>query len=82
MGCTTKSRTSRHAGPEVLGLTFHTSHANIPSMDKVKNTQSEDVNTLTQDDMDVLEVVLKQVRGSYPGSPYRQADLMDAAPEA
>lgn len=32
---------------------------------------------LTNDDLDVLQYVLENVRGSYPDSPYRQADYDD-----
>ena len=41
----------------------------------MKTTQTQSTTDgLTHDDMDVLEYVLKNVRGSYPDSPYRQAD--------
>lgn len=44
----------------------------------MKTTQtSSTTDGLTHDDMDVLEYVLRNVRGSYPDSPYRQADFLD-----
>lgn len=46
-------------------------------MDNVKHTQPESEN-LTKDDLDMLETVLKRVRGSYPGTPYRQGDFFEA----
>lgn len=39
-------------------------------------TDDDDVSQpLGADDMDTLEYVLKNVRGSYPDQPYRQADF-------
>ncbi len=49
-------------------------------MDKTKYTQSTDDNItdeLTRDDTDMLQQVLQRVRGSYPDSPYRQADFVE-----
>lgn len=43
---------------------------------KITQTQST-TDGLTADDMDILQYVLKNVRGSYPDSPYRQADYID-----
>ena len=38
---------------------------------------------LTTDDVDMLQQVLMSVRGSYPDSPYRQADYLEEyEPEA
>ena len=39
-------------------------------MDNKKHTQPES-EKLTQDDIDMLTIVLKRVRGSYPDTPYR-----------
>ncbi len=40
----------------------------------MKTTQTHTTDGLTHDDMDVLQYVLANVRGSYPDSPYRQVD--------
>lgn len=40
----------------------------------MKVTQTNTTDGLTHDDMDMLEQVLQSVRGSFPDSPYRQAD--------
>ncbi|HTK39272.1 MAG TPA: hypothetical protein VL362_00220 [Patescibacteria group bacterium] len=32
---------------------------------------------LTRDDLDMLQQVLMNVRGSYPDAPYRQADFVE-----
>lgn len=40
----------------------------------MKITQTNTTDGLTHDDMDMLEQVLANVRGTYPDSPYRQAD--------
>lgn len=39
---------------------------------------------LTDDDLDMLQEVLKNVRGSFPDTPYRQADydVTDDEPES
>lgn len=42
----------------------------------MKTTQTNTTEAMTHDDMDVLEYVLQNVRGSYPDSPYRQADYI------
>lgn len=39
------------------------------------NHTNED--NLTSDDVDMLQQVLMNVRGSYPDSPYRQADFVE-----
>lgn len=41
------------------------------------NHPEEDVN---RDDMDMLQAVLMNVRGSYPDAPYRQADYFEEDP--
>lgn len=42
----------------------------------MKTTETHTTDGLTHDDMDMLEYVLQNVRGSYPDSPYRQADYL------
>lgn len=42
---------------------------------------TNDDNQLTHDDMDALQYVLEHVRGSFPDSPYRQADFVSDEPE-
>lgn len=40
----------------------------------MKNTTDNNQRELTTDDMDMLQEVLLHVRGSFPDSPYNQAD--------
>lgn len=40
-------------------------------------TNKQSQHEMTEDDMDVLQYVLKNVRGAYPDSPYRDADYID-----
>lgn len=44
-------------------------------MDKIDTNTI--IDELTEDDNDVLRYVLKNVRGSYPDSPYRQTDFIE-----
>lgn len=49
-------------------------------MDKIKTNipiTDDTTTSLSHDDMDVLQQVLKSVRGSYPAEPYRQADFVE-----
>lgn len=43
----------------------------------MRQTTNHPDQDLTRDDIDMLQAVLMNVRGSYPDAPYRQSDFIE-----